>query len=103
MMSMTGAYMHVSGLDRSQTYGKFMAQYVTVDHKIYFNELYSTSEMSAAWYIVYCTELTMMFDDVFVERVRTKCLLLVLIVLVFMCYLAAVQIRPSDSLLLYQL
>ena len=47
----------------------------------------------------------MMFDDDFVER--TKCLLLVLIVLVFMCYLqdicTAVQIRPSDSLLLYQL
>ena len=71
------------------------------------NILYSTSEMSAAWYIVYCTELTMMFDDVFVERVRTKCWLLVLIVLVLMCYLqdicTAVQIRPSDSLLLYQL
>ena len=39
-----------SGLDRSQTYGKLMAQYVAVDHEIYFNVLYSTSEMSAAWY-----------------------------------------------------
>ena len=36
VISMTGAYMHVSGLDRSQTYGKFMAQYIAVDYKIYF-------------------------------------------------------------------
>ena len=35
-MSMTGAYMHVSGFDRSQTYGKFMVQYVAVDNKIDF-------------------------------------------------------------------
>ena len=56
-MSMTGAYMHVSGFDRSQTYGKFMAQYVAVDHKIYFNPTVQLFRNECCMVQYSCTEL----------------------------------------------